>query len=227
MNRMNHRLLSRRSSSVTRGSLTLVGSTVKEEDTQTSPLVTVDANSSLDVSSGDNEFHSTVSGTGFIAAAAAATVVWDADNALNVTTNEDGAFVIDARVDGSDIVNLFTSPATNGSVIINVDGTLTYTPAADFYGTATFDFETADGATGTVNVTVRPVNDQPTFENGTTVTVGEDASGNSGSRQPDQYRERGSWPANETDGVAHGTFGNPHNNQSVSFAVSATNSDVV
>ncbi len=178
------------------GSLTLVDSTVKEEDTQTSPLVTVDMTSSLDVSSGDNEFDATVSGTGFIAAAAGSAVSWGSGNTLNMTLNEDGEFVIDARVDGSAIQNLFTSPATNGSVIINVDGTLTYTPAANFYGLATFDFETDAGERLARSMsTSAPVNDQPTFVNGVQCDGWGRCQRNSGSRRPDQYRQRGSWPS--------------------------------
>jgi hypothetical protein len=46
-------------------------------------------------------------------------------------------------------------------------GTVTYTPAANFFGTASFDYTISDGfggtATGTVTVNVTPVNDPPFF----------------------------------------------------------------
>ena len=57
-----------------------------------------------------------------------------------------------------------TDPA-NGTVVVNVDGTFTYTPNADFYGTDTFEYtiEDVDGDqdTGIVTITVNPVNDTP------------------------------------------------------------------
>jgi len=59
------------------------------------------------------------------------------------------------------------SAPANGSVIINADGTVTYTPNADFNGTDTFTYTVTvtnqDGTktteTGTVTVTVTPVTD--------------------------------------------------------------------
>jgi len=61
------------------------------------------------------------------------------------------------------------SVPTNGSAVINADGTITYTPNADFNGTDTFTYTVtvtnADGTktteTPTVTVTVSPVNDVP------------------------------------------------------------------
>ena len=58
-----------------------------------------------------------------------------------------------------------TTP-TNGSVIVNADGSFDYTPDADFYGTDSFTVAFDDGNGGTneatVSVTVAPVNDAPT-----------------------------------------------------------------
>src|SRR5688572_27478099 len=56
------------------------------------------------------------------------------------------------------------SGATNGTVVLNGDGTVTFTPAADFFGTAGFDYTVSDGSltdTGHVVVTVTAVNDAP------------------------------------------------------------------
>jgi VCBS repeat-containing protein len=56
------------------------------------------------------------------------------------------------------------SNATNGSVVLNLDGTVTFTPTANFNGTAGFDYTLSDGAltdTGHVSVTVDAVNDAP------------------------------------------------------------------
>lgn len=51
------------------------------------------------------------------------------------------------------------SANTNGQVVLNTDGTITYTPTAGFSGTASFAYTISDNqggtATGTVNVTVQ------------------------------------------------------------------------
>ncbi|MDQ3688413.1 MAG: Ig-like domain-containing protein [Acidobacteriota bacterium] len=63
--------------------------------------------------------------------------------------------------------------ASHGTVVLNGDGSVTYTPAANYYGTDSFTYTITDNgttngvaapmtATGTVNVTVTEVNDPPT-----------------------------------------------------------------
>ncbi len=70
------------------------------------------------------------------------------------------------------------SQGTNGSVTINPDNTLTYSPHANFYGTDVFTYTISDekGLTDTakVNVTVNMVNDAPRFTSApvTTATAG-------------------------------------------------------
>ncbi|WP_188315925.1 beta strand repeat-containing protein, partial [Chitinophaga agrisoli] len=58
-----------------------------------------------------------------------------------------------------------TDPA-HGTVVVNPDGTYTYTPAADYNGTDQFTIDISDGHGGTttvtVNITVTAVNDAPT-----------------------------------------------------------------
>lgn len=55
-----------------------------------------------------------------------------------------------------------------GSVVLNPDGSVTFTPDADFNGDAAFDYVTSNGAgataNGTVTVTVTPVNDAPVLD---------------------------------------------------------------
>ncbi|MCH2210576.1 MAG: Ig-like domain-containing protein, partial [Fuerstiella sp.] len=56
-----------------------------------------------------------------------------------------------------------TSP-TNGSVVVNSNGTFTYTPNANFNGADSFTFTVSDGSledVGNVNITVNAVNDRP------------------------------------------------------------------
>ena len=85
-----------------------------------------------------------------------------------VSTNEDAAVTTNVLANDS-----FESAAasvtavtqgTHGAVTINVDGTVTYTPNADFNGTDSYTYTVTSGGvteTATVNVTVNPVNDAP------------------------------------------------------------------
>ncbi len=86
-----------------------------------------------------------------------------------VTTDEDrnvsGSIeIIDA--DGDEVTASLSIGPENGTVIINSDGSYTYTPALNFNGADRFEIKVDDGNGGvslaTVNVTVTPVNDLPT-----------------------------------------------------------------
>ena len=87
-----------------------------------------------------------------------------------VSTDEEVALNFDPRIGDTDAdgdaltIDSTTLPA-NGSVVIEADGTLTYTPNANFSGSDSFDYTVVDGnggtATGTVQVTVNPINDPP------------------------------------------------------------------
>ncbi|WP_413692904.1 beta strand repeat-containing protein [Pseudoalteromonas sp. KJ10-2] len=82
----------------------------------------------------------------------------------SATTDEDTPVVIDVVANDTDADGV-TSPVasvtdgTNGTVAINADGTVTYTPNADFNGEDEFTYTNADGNTETVTVTVDPVAD--------------------------------------------------------------------
>ncbi|WP_104023885.1 tandem-95 repeat protein [Vibrio hyugaensis] len=57
---------------------------------------------------------------------------------------------------------------TNGSVVVNNDGTITYTPNQDYNGTDEFTYTVTSGGvteTTTVSLNVTPVNDKPVVEN--------------------------------------------------------------
>ncbi len=117
-------------------------------------------------------------------------VTVDAVNDLTVvandsaTTNEDAAIDIDVlandddSADGSDAA---VSPVasvtqgTNGIVTINDNGTVKYTPNADFNGTDSFTYTNAEGQEATVNVTVDAVNDLTVVANDS-ATTNEDAA---------------------------------------------------
>ncbi|MBE9063540.1 S-layer family protein [cf. Phormidesmis sp. LEGE 11477] len=88
----------------------------------------------------------------------------------SATTNEDTAVSIDvldndSDIDGDDLIVESVTQGSNGTVDINADGTVSYTPNANFNGSDNFTYEVSDGEltdTATVAITVEPVNDAPT-----------------------------------------------------------------
>ncbi|ANI15219.1 hypothetical protein A9C11_15055 [Pseudomonas citronellolis] len=81
---------------------------------------------------------------------------------LNVLAN-------DSDVDG-DSLSVTSASASNGSVTINADGTLTYTPKANFSGSDSITYTISDGhggtASSTVALSVTPVVDVPLLNSG-------------------------------------------------------------
>ncbi|MGD9731369.1 MAG: beta strand repeat-containing protein, partial [Desulfamplus sp.] len=92
----------------------------------------------------------------------------------NFTTNEDtilsGASISvalnDTGLEDIPVVFSNTTNPLNGTLTFNSDGTFTYTPNADYNGTDFFTYTVADldgqSSTGTVTITVNPINDPPT-----------------------------------------------------------------
>ncbi len=87
-----------------------------------------------------------------------------------VTLAEDATITIavlgnDTDADGNPLTVTGLGSAAHGVVTLNPDNTVTYTPAANYYGPDSFTYAISDGqggtATGTVNITVTPLNDAP------------------------------------------------------------------
>jgi len=84
-------------------------------------------------------------------------------------TNEDTAVIIKPLANDTDAdkdkLSILEATATNGTVIINKDGTLKYTPNANYYGMDTISYKVSDGkggeATSSVSITVNSINDKP------------------------------------------------------------------
>ncbi len=74
-----------------------------------------------------------------------------------------------------------TAPA-HGTVVVNSDGSFTYTPTANFNGSDSFTYAVSDGTATverTMTVTVAPVNDAPVASSGSFATAEDTAfSGN-------------------------------------------------
>ena len=79
--------------------------------------------------------------------------------------------------DGGLTLTVTTGPA-NGSVVLNADGSFTYTPTANFSGPDGFTYQVRDGdgdvSTATVSITVDPADDLP-VANGDAYVTTEDA----------------------------------------------------
>ena len=93
----------------------------------------------------------------------------DEDTTYTATLGPNGLLFNDSDVDG-DMLTVTTTPVDGpdyGDVIINPDGTFTYTPDEDFFGDDSFTYEITDGnggsAEATVSITVNAVNDAPLF----------------------------------------------------------------
>lgn len=118
-------------------------------------------------------FHPNTSGYMAIAARFTAFLGTNAPVAVNdaAATDEDITVDINVLANDSDadgdtlrVARVAVTSATRGTVTINADGTLRYTPEANFNGQSTFSYTISDGtleATATVTVGVRAINDAP------------------------------------------------------------------
>lgn len=85
-------------------------------------------------------------------------------------TDEDVAVTVDvlandANLMDTPIVVSVQTPPSNGTVVVNADRSITYTPQANFYGVDSFQYRVTDRdgefSVATVNVTIHSVNDPP------------------------------------------------------------------
>ncbi len=90
---------------------------------------------------------------------------WTVNEDAVLTIAAPGVLTNDTDVDGDALTaELVTGPAV-GTLTLNADGSFTYTPPADYFGTVTFTYRAYDGvsysAPATVTITVAPINDAP------------------------------------------------------------------
>ncbi|GIX49563.1 MAG: hypothetical protein KatS3mg131_3774 [Candidatus Tectimicrobiota bacterium] len=110
------------------------------------------------------------------------TPVNDAPLALadSITTAEDTAVTVavlanDSDPDGDTLSVISVTQGAHGTTAVLADGTIRYTPAADYSGTDSFSYTVSDPhgatATATVSVTVTPVNDAPLAQDDSATTT--------------------------------------------------------
>ena len=95
-------------------------------------------------------------------------------NDASITTNEDTVYngtLTGSDADGDTLSFAKVTDPAHGTLTVNTNGAFTYTPSANYFGSDSFTFSVSDGHggsdTGTVNITVNPVNDAPSFTKGT------------------------------------------------------------
>ncbi|MFN3352451.1 MAG: beta strand repeat-containing protein, partial [Brevundimonas sp.] len=107
----------------------------------------------------------TVTGTNDVPTATADSYTTAEDTALVIPAA--GVLTNDADPDGDPLSATLVSGPANGVLILNADGSFTYTPDADYNGSDSFTYKvddgTVDGDTVTVSLTVTAVNDAPTI----------------------------------------------------------------
>jgi PKD repeat protein len=99
----------------------------------------------------------------------------DEDTVLNIVAP--GVLTNDIDIDLDPLTAVLDIAPTNGTVTLNLDGSFTYTPTANFNGTDSFTYHANDGFndsnSATVTLTVTPVNDPLTAVDDT-ITTAED-----------------------------------------------------
>lgn len=97
-----------------------------------------------------------------------------------LNTPAPGVLGNDSNPDGGAFSAILISGPSNGNLILNADGSFSYTPNANFNGSDSFTYRARDAqadesATTTVTLTIAAVNDAPSFTKGADQTVNEDA----------------------------------------------------
>ena len=100
------------------------------------------------------------------------------DTLVNINVNANDSFEnaghLVTAINGTAIAVGGSVAVVNGTVTLKADGTLDFTPAANYNGPASFTYTVSSGGvteTATVNVTVNPVNDAPVAGNDTANAV--------------------------------------------------------
>jgi len=104
------------------------------------------------------------------------------------TTAEDSPLTVaapgvlgnDSDVDGDVLTAVLVSGPAHGTLTLNANGSFTFTPAANYNGPDTFQYQARDpsaalSSTVTVGISISAVNDAPSFAKGADQTVAQDS----------------------------------------------------
>ncbi len=124
------------------------------------------------------------------------------------TTDEDtpvSGKVKASDADGDPLTFSKGSNPEHGTVVVNADGSWTYTPNKDYNGPDSFTVTVSDGkggtATSTVNIGVNPVNDPPKFDDPNNPNY-DPVTGNYSATTPEDTHVSGQVKAKDADGDA-------------------------
>ncbi len=102
----------------------------------------------------------------------------DEDTELNVAAA--GVLENDTDADGNPLTAIKVADPSNGTLSLNADGSFTYAPFENYFGSDSFTYKADDGAfdsnTATVTIIVNSVNDPPSFDPIADRNINEDAS---------------------------------------------------
>jgi gliding motility-associated-like protein/uncharacterized repeat protein (TIGR01451 family) len=166
-----------------------------------------------------------IKSTGSCNSAAASVILNSVTNCAPVVVNDVNSMAEDNPVSGNVSINdtqsaggnnIWSLAGTNGgaahgTVIMNTDGTYTYTPDPDFNGTDLFNYYlcnlNGDCSQATVTITVTPVNDLPVAVNNAATTREDTPISNSAANNDTPSGDGGNiWSLNGVNGgAAHGT----------------------
>ncbi len=125
----------------------------------------------------DGVYSVLVTGTDDDGETVSSSFTWTVTNPVPIAQDDSFSILEDGALSGSVVGNdsdpdfdavtySMISGPTDGSITFNSDGTFSYTPNADFFGTDTFDYEICDAngdcSTATVTINIASVNDAPT-----------------------------------------------------------------
>ena len=101
---------------------------------------------------------------------------YNTDEDVSLVVSGLGAAANDISPDGLPLTATVVDPPAHGVLVLNPDGSFTYTPNANYHGTDSFTYIVGDGnldsVPGPVHLTVRSVNDSPFAGDDSTATLG-------------------------------------------------------
>jgi VCBS repeat-containing protein len=100
----------------------------------------------------DNELLCVIVALNNAPVATANTYNMDEDTVLNIATP--GVLTNDTDADGDTLTAVLVTKVSSGTLVLNANGSFTYTPNANFFGTDTFIYHANDGKLDSNDVTV-------------------------------------------------------------------------
>ena len=159
------------------------------------------AATSQEASNGDTATSTTTIDVTITPANTAPSAVADTATGNEDTVITGNVLANDTDGDGDALSATLLGDVTNGTLVLNTDGSFTYTPNANFNGTDSFTYVANDGKAdsttpATVTITVNPVNDPAVIGGDATGSVTEDGT----------PIARGALTVSDVDGLAEETF---------------------